>query len=81
MAFDDAANDLRERLEQHAIIYCSADDVCTHDGSGQWLCTSFSESYHNVSFFGLNASEAAELIRTFDAMQMAKARPIGARNL
>ena len=83
MAFDDTANDLRERIEQHAISYDALDGIYTHSGSdacGKWVCSSYSESNNNLSFFGLDVREAAELIRTFDAMQMAKARPIGRRN-
>lgn len=81
--FDDAANDLRERLYENAIDFCSMDGVYTHssyESPSDWICMSYSDNNHNISFFGLSTGEAAELIRTFDAMQMAKAMPMGARN-
>ena len=75
-----AARDLRERLDQHAIDYMVDGAYHTHsDGDasmvGKWLACSYTESRNDVSFWGLDIEEAAELIRTFDAMQMARKHP------
>ena len=80
MALGDAARDLRERIEQHAVEYYSQGKIHTHsdgdaDMCGKWVCASYSEYNNDLSFFGLSTGEAAELIRTFDAMQMAKKHP------
>ncbi len=77
MALGDAARDLREQIEQYAVEYLPQGAIHTHsDGDasmcGKWVCGSYSESNNDLSFFGLSTGEAAELIRTFDAMQMAK---------
>lgn len=75
-----AAEDLRERLYQHAIDYIAVDKIYTRsygnaDMCGRWVCFSYSENNNEVSFFGLSTGEAAELIRTFDEMQMVKKHP------
>lgn len=75
-----AAEDLRERLYQHAIDYIADGKIYTlnygnADMCGKWVCASYSEDNHDLIFFGLSTAEAAELIRTFDAMQMAKKHP------
>ena len=80
MMLGKAAEDLRERLDLHAIEHMDDGAYYTHsDGDasmvGRWLACSYSESNNEVSFWGLDTAEAAELIRTFDAMQMAKKHP------
>lgn len=78
--FRDAARKLRKGLDQHAIAHMDDCGYHTHsDGDasmlGRWLACSYTESDNELSFWGLNTAEAVELIRTFDAMQMAKKHP------